>query len=181
VWTSAGVTAGIDLALAMVDEDHGRALADEVAAHLVVYARRPGFQAQFSEVLVAQTAASASLARAIEGLRANPGRIGDVAQLARASGMSVRTLHRRCAAELRTTPAKLLERLRAEHARLLLGTTTLGTESIATRVGFASAARMTRAFRRTLGVTPREYRLRFGSPSRAQKAPARTAARSSAR
>lgn len=162
VWTSAGVTAGIDLALAMVEEDHGRALADEVAARLVVYARRPGFQAQFSDVLVAQSAASGSLARAIDGLRSNPGRIGDVGALARASGMSVRTLHRRCADELSTTPAKLLERLRAEHARLLLGTTTLGTKSVAARAGFVNAARMSRAFRRTLGVSPRDYRLRFG-------------------
>jgi transcriptional regulator GlxA family with amidase domain len=162
VWTSAGVTTGIDLALAMVEEDYGRALADEVAARLVVYARRPGFQAQFSDVLVAQTAASGALARAIEGLRAHPTPGFDVADLARAAGMSLRTLHRRCAEQLATTPAKLLERLRAEHARLLLTTTALGTKTVAARAGFVSAARMARAFRRTLGVTPREYRLRFG-------------------
>lgn len=168
LWTSAGVTTGIDMALAMVEEDHGRALADEVAARLVVYARRPGFQAQFSEVLVAQTAASGSLARAITRLRSDPKHVRDVSQLARASGMSVRTLHRRCAAELSTTPAKLLERLRAEHARLLLATTALGTKAVATRAGFETPARMARAFHRTLGVAPREYRLRFGKDASAR-------------
>jgi transcriptional regulator GlxA family with amidase domain len=162
VWTSAGVTTGIDMALALVEEDCGRGVADAVAARLVVYARRPGFQSQFSEALITQGAASDQLERALGRIRAQPARRLDVAGLARAAGMSLRTLHRRCRQELKTTPAKLLERLRAEHARLLLSTTALGTKTIAARSGFDSPARMTRAFRRTLGVTPRDFRLVFG-------------------
>jgi transcriptional regulator GlxA family with amidase domain len=162
VWTSAGVTAGIDLALALVEEDCGRGIADAVAARLVVYVRRPGFQAQFSDTLTAQAAASSTLGRALEKARSSSTRPLDVVGFARAAGMSVRTLHRSCRRELGTTPAKLLERLRAEHARLLLSTTALGTKAVAARTGFENPARMTRAFRRTLGVTPRDYRLVFG-------------------
>jgi transcriptional regulator GlxA family with amidase domain len=184
VWTSAGVTTGIDMALAMVEQDCGREQADTVAARLVVYARRPGFQAQFSEALVAQRAASGGLARALDEVRAAPARPLDVEGLARAAGMSLRTLHRRCRAELRTTPAKLLERLRAEHARLLLGTTDLGTKAIAARAGFDNPERMARAFRRTLGVTPRDYRLVFGAgaPGAARPGPpARSSAKAASR
>src|SRR6266536_682442 len=104
VWTSAGVTTGIDMALAMVEEDCGRRVADAVAARLVLYARRPGYQAQFSEMLVAQTNASDALAAAIAWARANARRSIDVPGLARKAAMSIRTLHRRCANELGTTP-----------------------------------------------------------------------------
>ena len=133
VWTSAGVTTGIDMALAMVEEDHDRRLADSVAAHLVVYARRPGFQSQFSEVLVAQSAASDPLGPLVAWLRANVRAPLDVPALARRAGMSVRSLHRHCLQELDTTPAKLVEKLRIEQARTLLATTQLGTKAIAAR------------------------------------------------
>src|SRR5437763_1654115 len=82
-----GVIAGIGMALAMVEEDHGRRTADTVAAHLVVYARRPGFQSQFSEVLVAQASASDPLGPLVAWLRANPRASIDVAKLARRAGM----------------------------------------------------------------------------------------------
>ena len=165
VWTSAGVTTGIDMALAMVEEDHGRRLADTVAAHLVLYARRPGFQSQFSDVLVAQTSASDPLAPVVAWLRANLRASLDVDKLARRAGMSVRSLHRHCVQELHTTPAKLVEKLRVEQARSLLATTQLGTKSIAARCGFGSAPRMARAFERALGVAPRAYRSRFATAS----------------
>lgn len=159
VWTSAGVTTGIDMALAMVEEDHGRVVADAIAARLVLYARRPGFQSQFSDVLVAQTAGSDPLGRAIAWARANIQRPVDVPTFARKAGVSVRSLHRRCAETLGSTPAKVLESLRVEAARTLLSTTSLGTKTVATRSGFGSAPRMTRAFERALGVTPRDYRM----------------------
>jgi transcriptional regulator GlxA family with amidase domain len=159
VWTSAGVTTGIDMALAMVERDHGRRVADAVAAHLVLYARRPGYQSQFSELLIAQTKASDTLGAAVAWARANLRRAIDVPGLARKAAMSIRTLHRRCADELGTTPAKLVERIRVEHARTLLATTALAQKSIAQQCGFTSAARLTRAFERTLGVAPSEYRL----------------------
>jgi len=158
VWTSAGVTTGIDMALAMVEEDLGRRLADSVAAHLVLYARRPGFQSQFSEELVAQTSASDPFGPVVAWLRANLRGSIDVAKLAHRAGMSVRSLHRHCLEELDTTPAKLIEKLRVERARTLLTTTELGTKTIAARCGFGTAPRMARAFERSLGVAPKAYR-----------------------
>jgi transcriptional regulator GlxA family with amidase domain len=166
VWTSAGVTTGIDMALAMVEEDHGRRLADRVAAHLVVYARRPGFQSQFSEELVAQTSASDPLGPVVTWLRANLRGPLDVTRLARRAGMSVRSLHRSCVEALGITPAKLVEKLRVERARTLLATTTLGTKTIAARCGFGTAPRMARAFERALGVAPASYRAMSATASR---------------
>ncbi len=192
VWTSAGVTTGIDLALALVEEDLGRSVADSVAARLVVYARRPGFQAQFSDALITQTHAGGELARALELAQKTPGKKLDVRWLARASGMSLRTLHRRCLAELGATPAKLIEKLRTEHARLLISTTGLEAKVVAARSGFDNPARMARAFQRTLGLTPSGYRALFArgeavtsarnpstrrtSPSRSRRTPADRAA-----
>jgi transcriptional regulator GlxA family with amidase domain len=165
IWTSAGVSTGIDMALAMVEEDHGRKLADTVAAHLVLFARRPGFQSQFSEELVAQTLASDPLGPVIAWMRANLRAPLDVTTVAHRAGMSVRTLHRSCLQALDLTPAKLVEKLRVEHARSLLATTQLGTKVVAARSGFGSTPRMTRAFQRALGVTPGAYRLMFSRGS----------------
>ena len=163
VWTSAGVTTGIDMALAMVEEDLGRAVADAVAARLVLYVRRPGFQSQFSEALVAQRAESDPLGPAIAWARANLQRAG-IDALARRAGMSVRTFHRRCLELLTTTPARLLDKLRVEHARTLLASSALPAKTLAVQCGFGNAVRMKRAFERELGMGPREYRtLRRGS------------------
>ncbi|MEP7050164.1 MAG: helix-turn-helix domain-containing protein [Pseudomonadota bacterium] len=161
VWTSAGVTTGIDLSLALVEQDLGRKVADGTAARLVVYARRPGFQAQFSETLISQTNADDALTRALDALRKSPARRLSVDQLAHAAGMSRRTLHRHCLAQLGTTPAKLIERLSVEHARLLLSNGGLSAKLIAARSGFDNPVRMARAFQRTLGLTPRGYRALF--------------------
>jgi len=165
IWTAAGVSTGIDMSLAMVEEDHGRKLADTVAAHLVLFARRPGFQSQFSEELVAQTLASDPLGPVITWMRANLRAPLDVATVAHRAGMSVRTLHRSCLQALNLTPAKLVEKLRVEHARSLLTTTQMGTKVVAARSGFGSTPRMTRAFQRALGVTPGAYRLMFSRDS----------------
>jgi transcriptional regulator GlxA family with amidase domain len=165
VWTSAGVTTGIDMALALVEQDCGRRVADSAAARLVVYARRPGFQAQFSETLIAQNEASESLARGLELIRNRPTHKLSVLELAHAVGMSVRSLHRRCSEEFGTTPAKLIERLRTENARLLLSTTPLESKRVAARSGFENPARMARAFQRTLGMSPRAYRALFAERS----------------
>jgi len=153
----------------LVEEDCGRSIADSAAARLVVYARRPGFQAQFSETLVAQSNAGDALSRALELLRKSPARKLGVRELARAAGMSVRTLHRRCLAELGATPAKSIERLRTEHARLLISTTPLEAKLVAARAGFDNPARMARAFQRTLGMSPRAYRALFADRARARK------------
>ena len=173
VWTSAGVTTGIDMALALIEEDCGRKIADSAAARLVVYARRPGFQSQFSEALLTQTGADDALQRALELARKNPARRFDVVELARVAGLSLRTLHRRCVDEMGTTPAKLIERLRTEHARLLITTTRLEAKVVAARSGFENPARMARAFQRTLGLTPRAYRALFSRQPGARRKPSR--------
>jgi transcriptional regulator GlxA family with amidase domain len=162
VWTSAGVTTGIDMALAMVEQDFDRPLADRVAARLVLYARRPGYQSQFSELLLAQADGGdpfgALVSRARTQLRAL-----DVERLAKLAGMSGRTLHRRCREALGITPAKLVERLRVEHARTLLTTTRRPLKRIAHESGFSTAARMRHAFERELGIAPRALRLLSGA------------------
>lgn len=162
VWTSAGVTTGIDMALAIVEEDLGRQVADAVAARLVLYVRRPGFQSQFSEALVAQISTSDPLGPAIAWVRANLAK-ANVGTLARRAGLSERTLHRRCHELLATTPAKLIDRLRVEHAKTLLSTSKLPVKTLAAQCGFGNAVRMRRAFERELGVDPRQYRLLFST------------------
>jgi transcriptional regulator GlxA family with amidase domain len=166
VWTSAGVTTGIDMALAMVEEDFDRALADRIAAALVLHARRPGFQSQISDVLIAQTEAGDPLGAVIARAKT---RLRDlnVPRLAKLARLSERTLHRRCQSLLGITPAKLIERLRVEHARTLLATTTGPFKSIARESGFASGERMRRAFERELGVRPRDVRPPAGARSAA--------------
>jgi transcriptional regulator GlxA family with amidase domain len=158
MWTSAGVTTGIDMALAMVEEDLGRATADALAAELVLYVRRPGFQAQFSSALVTQSSSSENLRAALSWLRTHLEQ-ASVELLAKRAGLSLRTLHRRCEAEMSTTPAKLIARLRVEQARTLLSTTQLPAKTVATRCGFGSTLRMSRAFHREIGMCPRDYRL----------------------
>ncbi len=158
VWTSAGVTTGIDMALAIVERDHGRTVADTVAARLVLYVRRPGFQSQFSEALVSQRSSSDPLGPALSWARAHL-RQANTEALARSAGLSLRTLHRRCLELTRTTPARLIEKLRVEHARTLLETTELPLKGLAVDCGFGNPVRMKRAFERELGMGPREYRL----------------------
>jgi transcriptional regulator GlxA family with amidase domain len=156
-WTSAGVTTGIDMTLALVEEDVGRAIADEVAARLVLYVRRPGYQSQWSDALVAQTHGD-SLGPTIAWARANLAR-ADTSTLAQRAGLSPRTFHRRCLEQLSTTPAKLVEKLRVERARDLLATSDQPVKALAGTCGWASPASMKRAFERELGLTPRAYRL----------------------
>lgn len=164
-WTSAGVTTGIDMALAMVEADHDRKAADAVAAELVLYTRRQGFQSQWSDALVAQLDEPDAIATSIAWARGHLGEL-DVPRFAKRAGMSVRSLHRRCLEHLRLTPAKLIERLRVEHARTLLAAGKRQTKAIARSCGFGTTARMAAAFRRSLGVLPAEYKRMFASPAR---------------
>jgi transcriptional regulator GlxA family with amidase domain len=158
IWTSAGVTTGIDMALAMVEEDLGLAVADAIAAQLVLYMRRPGFQSQFSSVLVAQLESSDPLRPVVAWIRAHLAQ-ADVETVARENALSVRTLHRRCREQLGLTPAKLIQKLRVEHARTLLASRELSSKSLASLCGFGSATHLKRAFEREFGIGTREYRL----------------------
>ncbi len=161
VYTSAGVTAGIDLALALVEEDHGQKRALEIARDLVIFLRRPGGQSQFSSLLAAQVSAR----RPIEDLQAwimeNLNRDLSVEALAKQCGMSPRHFARVFAAEKRLTPGKFVEQSRVEAARALLESSNETIKEIAARCGFGSLDSMRRSFTKILGATTREYTERF--------------------
>jgi transcriptional regulator GlxA family with amidase domain len=163
IWTSAGVTTGIDMALAIVEEDLGVGVADAIAAELVLYVRRPGFQAQFSGSLVAQLESSDPLRPVVAWIRAHLAK-ADVTTVARENALSARTLHRRCRERLGLTPAKLIQKLRVEHARTLLSGRELSAKSLAVLCGFGSATHLKRAFEREFGMAPRDYRLLHAKP-----------------
>jgi transcriptional regulator GlxA family with amidase domain len=160
VWTSAGVTAGIDLALALVEEDLGRSVALAVARYLVVFLKRPGGQAQFSAALALQVTDDrfGALHDWINGHLASDLSLSILAEQA---GMSERSFSRHYAQVTGQTPARAIERLRVEESRrLLLGSRT-PVKRIAQRCGFGSEETMRRSFMRLLAVTPQDYRSRF--------------------
>jgi transcriptional regulator GlxA family with amidase domain len=165
VWTSAGVSTGIDLALAMVEEDYGAQLALEISRWLVVYLRRPGGQSQFSAPLAAQVAEREGIRKLLLWMSENVQADLSVAALARRANMSERTFARVFTAETRFTPAAYVERLRIDAARRSLETSKKSVKQIARLCGFGTAETMHRAFRRGVGSTPLEYRARFATPN----------------
>ncbi|WP_048860752.1 GlxA family transcriptional regulator, partial [Acidisphaera rubrifaciens] len=162
VWTSAGVTAGIDLALALVEEDLGRAAALAVARHLVVFLKRPGGQAQFSAALSLQ-AAEDRFGALHAWITAHLSERLTLPALARQAGMSERSFSRHYVAATGMTPARAIERLRVEEARRLLAETRLPVKRIARRCGFGSEETLRRSFLRLLAAGPQAYRARFGA------------------
>ncbi|MGC5545937.1 GlxA family transcriptional regulator [Streptomyces griseus] len=163
--TSAGVTAGIDLALALVEEDHGRDLALTIARHLVVFLRRPGNQAQFSAQLSAQTARREPLREVQHWIAQHPDADLGVDALAARARLSPRHFARAFRAETGTTPGRYVERVRLEHARRLLEDTADGVERVARASGYGTPEAMRRAFVKTLATAPAEYRRRFRTPA----------------
>jgi transcriptional regulator GlxA family with amidase domain len=166
VWTSAGITAGIDLSLALVQEDFGRMIAMQVARHLVVFLNRPGGQSQFSAPLEAQALAADGNApnhfAPLHGWIAE--HVADdlrVERLAEQAGMSARTFARIYAAKMGITPARMVEKIRVEAVRRNLEETDLPIKRIAALCGFAKEERLRRAFARQVGTTPADYRERF--------------------
>ncbi|QHC24446.1 GlxA family transcriptional regulator [Streptomyces sp. GS7] len=161
VATSAGVTAGIDLALALVEEDLGRDLALAVARHLVVFLRRPGNQTQFSAQLAAQTAQRRPLRDVQQWISENPAADLSVDALAARAGLSPRHFARAFLDEVGTTPGRYADRVRLEAARRRLEDTADGIEQVSRRCGYGTPEAMRRAFLRVLGASPAEYRRRF--------------------
>lgn len=161
VWTSAGVTAGMDLALALVEADHGRDLALAIARDLVLFLRRPGNQSQFSAHLGAQMAERDGLREAQRHVTEHPEHDCSVAALARLAHMSERNFTRCFTAEVGLTPARYVERVRVETARRLLEDTAESVDSIAAASGFGTAETMRRTFLRLVHTSPAEYRRRF--------------------
>jgi transcriptional regulator GlxA family with amidase domain len=161
LFTSAGVTAGMDLALAMVEEDHGRDLALRVARELVMFLKRPGGQSQFSAHLAAQTAERSSMRELQEHVLAHLQSDLSVPALAQRAGMSERSFARTFRSETGTTPAEFVENARIDAARRLAEESALPAKRLADAVGYANVDGFRRAFTRRLGVGLVEYRRRF--------------------
>jgi transcriptional regulator GlxA family with amidase domain len=161
LFTSAGVTAGMDLALALVEDDLGPAVALDVARHLVLFLRRPGGQAQFSAGLAAQAAVRAPLRELQLWMGDHLGEDLSVAALAARAHMSPRTFARAFRDEIGLTPAAYVEALRVERARGALEATDLPVEAVARACGFGTVETLRRAFGRRVGVAPAAYRDRF--------------------
>ncbi|WP_286829387.1 MULTISPECIES: GlxA family transcriptional regulator [Kordiimonas] len=162
LWTSAGVTAGIDMALALVERDLGRSVAMRIARRLVVYAHRPGSQAQFSSLLKGQSKATGAFSRTLEWMQANMKDAITVTDAAEQAGMSERSFHRKFVLETGDTPARYLEKLRLEAARALLESPDLPLKAVAGESGFGTPVRLIQAFERTFGLSPTAYRKLHG-------------------
>ena len=161
-YTSAGVTAGIDLALAFVEEDLGRTAALKVAQMMVVFLHRPGGQSQFSATLMAQNSERRPLGDLLAWLSDNIRRDLSIESLARRAAMSPRNFARIFHQQVGKTPARYIDDLRIEAARRQMESTAMSCDEVAASCGFASAEILRRSFVRRLGVTPRQYRASFG-------------------
>lgn len=166
VWTSAGVTAGIDLALALIEEDRGHAEAIRVAKRLVVFLKRTGGQAQFSVPLALQEADDDDFEALHGWVRDHLAHDLRVEALAARVSMSPRTFARLYLARTGRTPAKVVEEFRLEAARRALEETRQSIKEVAARCGFVDEERMRRAFHRRLGISPQDYRSQFGATAR---------------
>lgn len=161
VWTAAGVTAGMDLALALVEEDHGRDAAMATAREMVLFLKRPGGQSQFSAELLAQERGGDRFDSLRAWIFQNLNQKLDVETLADRAAMSRRGFQRRFSEAFAMPPAKFVERARVEAARRDLEDGADGVDRIAALRGFGDSERMRRAFHRVLGVSPADYRARF--------------------
>ena len=161
IYTSAGITAGIDLSLALVEEDHGHQAALGVARQLVMFLVRPGGQAQYSHMLSRQATTSEPLRELqvymLENLRADL----SVETLADRMGMSPRHFSRICLREMKMNPGQFVDRLRVEAAQQMIDRSSKGLKEIADACGFGSADSMRRTFQRVIGITAGEYTERF--------------------
>ena len=165
IWTSAGVTAGMDLALALVREDFGEDMALAIARRHVLFLMRPGGQSQFSAHLASDANARGRLAPLLRWIPEHVGEALDVPALARAAKMSDRSFARAFRKETGDTPAHYVERARLDAARRLLSASQLAIGLVAARTGFGSEERMRRAFQRHLKVSPASFRARFQTTS----------------
>ncbi|KTQ97121.1 AraC family transcriptional regulator [Aureimonas ureilytica] len=165
IWTSAGVTAAIDLALAYVEQDFGRNLALEVARDLVIYLKRPGGQSQFSRLLTSQMTGSVGMRDVQNWLHAHFEKPLKVSDMAAKANMSVRSFTRQFSRDLGTSPANYLEGIRCENAVSLLLDTDLPLKALAFQSGFGSDDVMRKVFLRRYCLTPLQYRERFKTAS----------------
>ena len=162
-YTSAGITAGIDLSLALVEEDHGHEIALRVARFLVMFLVRPGGQAQYSHMLSHQSAATTPLRELQVWMLEHLREPLTVELLADRMGISARHFTRVCLREMGMNPGQFVDRMRVEAAQQMIDTSPRGLKEIADECGFHSSEAMRRAFTRVLGVTAAEYASRFRS------------------
>lgn len=177
VFTSAGITAGIDLALALIEDDLGPSLALAVARRLVMFLRRPGGQAQWSDFLAPDSVAAPRLASLLEWLPSVLSEDLSIPRLAEQAGMSPRTFARVFQHQVGQTPGRYVERLRVEAARAMLQTSEVPLATVARTCGFGRAETLRRAFHRHLSVSPSEYAARFGHLADPDMKPTDTASR----
>lgn len=163
VWTSAGVTAGIDLALQLVRTHHGSKLATDAARNLVVYLQRSGGQQQFSTHLAAQESPNATIADVMAHIADHPEADLSISALAARVSMSERSFQRLFTNEVGISPGRYVERTRIDAARALLEHSQDGLAAVAAACGFGTVETFLRAFRRVVGVNPTEYRQRFSN------------------
>jgi transcriptional regulator GlxA family with amidase domain len=161
LWTAAGVTAGIDLALSLVEDDHGTELAQTVARWLVLYLRRPGGQTQFAAPVWMPRAKRAPIREVQEAIEAEPGGPHSIGDLAHRAAMSPRHFTRVFTEEVGEAPGQYVERIRTEAARRQLEETDDTVVAIASRCGFGTAETMRRNFIRRVGISPDQYRKAF--------------------
>lgn len=163
LWTSAGVTSGIDLALALVEHDCGSEIARIVARYMVVYLQRPGGQSQFAAPVWSKAAEGAPIRQACDIIHAELSGDLSVDTLASRVGLSPRHFTRKFRSEIGEPVGKHVERLRVEAARQVLETEQVGLDAVAKRCGFGSAETLRRAFHRRLGCSPNDYRRQFAT------------------
>lgn len=168
--TSAGVSSGIDLALALVEQHYGAEVARAVAKDMVVFMQRPGGQSQFSVRASASHARHETLRGVLDAVAEHPGDTHTVTSMAHRAGVSVRHMTRLFYDELGTTPARYVEKVRLEAAQALLETGDDPMATVARRTGFGSPESLRRAFARHLGVTPGAFRVRFRTTGTAEPA-----------
>lgn len=161
IWTSAGVTAGIDLALALVEDDLGVDCAQTVAQWLVMFLRRPGGQSQFAAPVWDRPADTDGIRRAVDAVRSDPADDHSVGSMARTAAMSSRNFTRVFTREIGVSPGRFVERVRVDTARQLLESTSLTTDAVAHACGFGTGETMRRSFVRCVGTPPGTYRRRF--------------------
>jgi transcriptional regulator GlxA family with amidase domain len=161
IWTSAGVAAGMDLALALVEADLGSQTALRVARELVLFLRRPGNQSQFSVPLWSTEPASDVMREVLDAIHSDPGARHGIEELAALAGLSPRHLQRRFTQETGLPPTVYVERVRLEAAQRALSERDDPLETIARRYGFGTAETLRRTFHRLVGIAPSEYRDRF--------------------
>ena len=162
IFTSAGVTAGIDLALALIEADLGRPLALAVARRLVLFLKRPGGQTQFSPHLAHCNGATSRLTVLLEWIAANLHTDLSLEAMAQKANMAPRTLYRVFVAELDITPGRHVERVRLEAARAMIQGGQLSLQTVARLCGYGHAENLRRSFQKMLGVSPQGYAQRFG-------------------